>query len=112
MRIGSRQLAGSVRAAVLIAAGVAVFAMTSGLLLTIHLLAADHSHSHDSPDCSICQQLLILSKKALPAPVVELVQQAPILGEDAPGLIEHIEHQSLWTSQPRGPPCSCLGQPV
>lgn len=110
MRIDSRQFAGSVRTAVVVTAVAAVFAMTSGLLLTIHLLTADHSHCHHSHDCSICQQFLILSKKALPAPAVDLVQQAPVLGGDVPDFVEHIEHRYPQISRPRGPPCSCLHQ--
>ncbi|HSW01753.1 MAG TPA: hypothetical protein VLI39_16405 [Sedimentisphaerales bacterium] len=106
MRIDSRQFAGSVRTAVVVTAVAALFAMTSGLLLTIHILAADHSHCHHSHDCSICQQFLILSKKALPPHAVELVQQAPGLGEKAPDFVERITRHSLENSQPRGPPCS------
>jgi len=106
MRIGSRQFAGSVRAAVVVTALAAVFAMTSGLLLALHVLAAEHSHSHDSHDCSVCQQFLILAKKGLAVSVVEWVQQAPLLRGNAPDFVEHIEYPLLWTSQPRGPPCS------
>jgi hypothetical protein len=113
MRIGSRQLAGSIRHAVLISVCAAVVAMTSGLLLAIHVLSADHSAAdHDSHDCAICQQLLILSKKALPAPAVDLVQQTPVLGQDVPDFVEHVEHLYLQISRPRGPPRSCLHQSV
>lgn len=108
MRIGSRQLAGSIRTAVLISVCLAVVAMTSGLLLAIHLLNAEHSATHDSHDCSVCQHLLASSKKVMPAPGVELVQQIPVRCTDTPEFVEHIDHRYPETSRPRGPPCSSL----
>lgn len=107
MRIGSRQLAGSMRIAVLLTACAAFVGTTSGLLLAIHLLCTEHSADHASHDCTICQQLLIFSKKALPAPPAEWVQAAPVLYTDAPSFLEHVKHHCLEASQARGPPCSC-----
>ncbi|MEN6337734.1 MAG: hypothetical protein ABFE01_26060 [Phycisphaerales bacterium] len=106
----SRQLAGKVRTALLIAACAALVAMTSGLLLTLHLLTAEHSATHHSHDCSVCQQLLASSKKVLPAPDVDLVQQSPAVRFDAPARVEHVEHRYAEVSRPRGPPCFSLHQ--
>jgi len=112
MRFGTGQLASSIRTAVLISACVALVAMTSGLLLAIHLLNAEHSPTHDTHDCSVCQQLLASSKKVLSTPGVELVQRTPVLCAEAPDFVEHIEHRYLQISRPRGPPCSCLYKSV
>jgi len=100
------------RTALLIAACAALVAMTSGLLLTFHLLSAEHSATHHSHDCSVCQQLLASSKKVLPSSDVESVQQSPALREDAPDFVEHVEHRCPEVSRPRGPPCSSLHQSV
>ena len=107
MRSGSRQLAGSMRTAVLVSACLALVATTSGLLLALHILYADHAHNHDSDDCAICQQLLATSKKPALAPQVERMYEAPGFCTDAPQLVEHVEHRLLQVAQPRGPPCSC-----
>jgi hypothetical protein len=112
MRIGSRQLAGSMRTAVLISACMALMAMTSGLLLAIHLLGAEHSATHHTHDCAVCQQLLASSKKVLPAPGIELAQRTPVLCEDTPEFVQHVSHRYPEASRPRGPPCSCLQQSV
>ncbi len=103
MRIGSGQLPHSIRTAVLVAACVALVAMTSGLLLAIHILNTEHSATHDSHDCTVCQQLLASSKKVLPAPGVELVQQTPIPCADVPESVQHVEHRHLQVSRPRTP---------
>lgn len=107
MQIGSRQLAGPMRTGLLIAACAALFAMTSGMLLAIHILSTDHSAAdHDFHDCAICQQLLALSKKVLASPQIELTLEAPAFSEDAPVVAEHVETRCPRTSQPRGPPLS------
>lgn len=112
MWTGSRQLADSIRTALLISACAALVAMTSGLLLTIHLLSTDQHGHHDSHDCVVCQQLLAASKKALPAPATELVRLVPAICEDAPVPVEHIQHHSTEVSPPRGPPCFHSAQSV
>ncbi len=105
MWIDFKQLAGPIRTAVLISACVALVAMTSGLFLAIHILSAEHSATHDSHDCAVCQQLLASSKKVLPSPDVELVRQAPIPCANIAESVQHVEHRHLEASQPRGPPC-------
>jgi len=104
VRIDSRQFPGSVRTVMVVTAAAAVFALTSGLLLTIHLLTSDHSHCQDSPECSICRQFLILSKKALPVSPVERVLQILVLDENVPVFVEPIQHRFPQISRPRGPP--------
>lgn len=107
MRIGSRQLACPMRTALLISACAALFAMTSGMLLAIHILSTDHSATdHDSHDCAICQQLLALSKKVLASPEVELTLETPAFSENVPAIAEHVETRCPLTSQSRGPPLS------
>lgn len=105
MRIGSGQLARSMRTALLVSACVTLVAMTSGLLLTIHVLSAEHSARHDSHDCTVCQQLMASSKKVLPSQDVELVRQTPIPCADVAESVQHVEHRHLEISRPRGPPC-------
>ncbi len=63
MRIGPRKIAGSIQVAVILSVCLAVPAMTSGLLLVIHLHESEHGANHDSQNCSLCQQLLIQSEK-------------------------------------------------
>jgi hypothetical protein len=106
MRIGRKQLAGSVRTAAIVSAGLALVAMTSGLLLTVHLLSAGHSSDHDSHDCGICRQLAVVSKKIATVPATEFVHTPGTFHTDAPESIEHVEACYPWTSPPRGPPCS------
>jgi len=106
MRIGSRQLAGSTRSALLLAVCATLVAMTSGLLLTIHLLGSDHAADHDSHHCAICQQLLVVSKKILFVPSVEFVYDDPAFRVDIPAIAEHADARYPQASQPRGPPLS------
>ncbi len=63
MRIGLRRITGSIRAVVILSVCLAVLAMTTGLLLVIHLHESEHGANHDSQNCPLCQQLLIQSKK-------------------------------------------------
>lgn len=110
MRIGRRKLADSIRTAALVSACLALVAMTSGLLLAIHLLSVNHTEHHDSHECSICQQLLVAPQKAALVPSVELLHSVPALPTDEPELTEHVESRHLRTSPPRGPPCSYRSQ--
>ena len=106
MRIGSGQLVGSMRTAVLLAACAVIVAMTTGLFLAIHLSTADHSADHNSPDCSICQQLAVVSKRIAPAPPAQFAHDAPAFHTDVPESTEHVETRCPRTSRPRSPPCS------
>ncbi|MEN6423766.1 MAG: hypothetical protein ABFE13_00275 [Phycisphaerales bacterium] len=112
MRIGRKQLAGSVRTALLVSACLALVAMTSGLLLTVHLLIAGHSSDHDSHDCSICQQFAVVSKKIATAPAAESVHASGVFLTDVPESTEYVETRYPRTSPPRGPPCSYPSQSV
>ncbi len=104
MKIRHKQLAGSIRTAVLLSAGLALVAMTSGLLLAIHVNSAGHSADHDSYDCSICQQLVVASKKIMLVPSVELVHDSLVFREDVPAITQHVEARYPQASRPRGPP--------
>lgn len=106
MRIGSRQLAGSTRTALLLAACAALVATTTGLLLAIHLLSVDHSADHDSHHCAICQQLLAVSKEILLVPSAAIVRDCPIFRAAAPVITEHVEARCPQVLRPRGPPLS------
>jgi len=110
MRIGHRKLADSIRTATLVSACLAFVAMTSGLLLAIHLLSVNHTEHHDSHECPICQLLVVAPQKATLAPSVELLHSVPTLPTDGPELTEHVESHHLRTSPPRGPPCSYRSQ--
>lgn len=110
MRIGRRRLADSIRSAAMVSACLALVAMTGGLLLAIHLLSINHTEHHDSPECSICQQLLVAPQKATLVPSVELLHSVPSLPTDEPELTERVESRHLRTSPPRGPPCSYRSQ--
>ncbi len=105
MRIGRRKLADLIRTAALVSACLALVAMTSGLLLAIHLLSVNHTEHHDSHECSICQQLVVAPQKATLAPGVAIVHNTREFREDVPGFNEHIETCHLQISRPRGPPC-------
>ncbi|HNS20459.1 MAG TPA: hypothetical protein PKH24_08160 [Sedimentisphaerales bacterium] len=104
MRIGSGQLAGLKRTTLLLAACAVLVATTSGLLLTLHLLSVDHSADHDSHDCAICQQLLIVSKNAAIVASVELTHDTPVFRTDLPAMAEPVGIHQLQASLPRGPP--------
>lgn len=112
MRIGREQIVGSIRTAALVSACLALVAMTSGLLLTVHLLIAGHSGDHDSHDCSICQQLAVVSKKIATAPAAESVHTCGVFLTDVPESAEHVETRYPRTSPPRGPPCSYPSQSI
>jgi hypothetical protein len=100
------------RIAVLLTACAAFVGATSGLLLAVHLLCAEHSADHAFHDCTICQQFLVISKKALAAPAGEWVQAAPVLYTDASGFFEHVESRCPEASQARAPPCPCRHRSV
>jgi hypothetical protein len=105
MRISRRQLGHLTRAATVVSACLMFWAITSGLLLAVHLHTTEHGSEHDSHHCTICQQLLVMSKKPALAPSVELVHDLPSLRADTPECVEHIEDRHPETVQPRSPPC-------
>lgn len=104
-RICRGKLTDSMRAGALISACVAFVAMTSGLLLTIHLLTVDHAGHHDSHECSICQQLLVSPQKVTLVPSIAFAHGICDLPADVPEFSEHAEARYPQISRPRGPPC-------
>ncbi len=106
MGIRSVQRAGFTRTAMLMASCLAFVAMTTGLILVLHLLEAGHACCHDSHDCGICQQLLIASKKPALAPCAEWIVDVPALRTIAPVSVAPMKTCTLLASRPRGPPCS------
>jgi hypothetical protein len=60
------------RKAVLICTTVCFVAVTTGLMLQLHLLGDAHSKKHDSEHCSVCQQLLIAPGKFVLEPELTL----------------------------------------
>jgi hypothetical protein len=108
MRIKRRQLVSLPRSAVALAACAAVVAMTSGLLLAIHLHNLEHPTNHGPQNCSLCRHALIAPNKFLPAPPVEFAHDARAAGAGpaAPG--QHVSDHHARTSQPRAPPAGPL----
>ena len=81
-------------------------AMTTGLMLQLHLAIDAHSEKHDSEQCSVCQQLLIVPGKFILEPELTL---------ETAGQIEHYVnfHPTIRIKQfhhqqfgPRPPPAA------
>ncbi len=112
VRMEQRQLGIAMRTAIILSACLTLAAMTSGVLLVIHLGDVEHPASHDSHNCSVCQQLLVVPKGLAPSPSTELVRDAHLPCENPPELIACVQDTCLGSSQPRGPPSSHLAQSV
>jgi hypothetical protein len=110
MRILGTQSDGRVRAAVLVAVCVALTAMTSGLLLAIHLADAEHHEDHDSHHCRLCQQLLLVAKEFLAISAAPIVSATQVLRVERPAPVRIHHGRPLEVPQPRGPPASSLLQ--
>ncbi len=104
MRFSRRQLAGPLRIAVALTAVAALVAVTSGLLLAIHLRGIEHRTDHQRRDCSFCRHLLIPSKKFLSVPHVEFVHDACALRAVLMAPVPCVPDHRPRTSQPRAPP--------
>lgn len=104
MRIGLRRISGSTQAAVILSVCLAVMAMTSGLLLAIHLDHTDHGANHDSQNCSLCQHLLIQSKKLLLHSGDDLLTDAHICWASQRFPAPPVQNHHRPTSRSRAPP--------
>ena len=99
-----RKLRRSLRTAILLSVCLAVTALTTGLLLTIHVGTAGDLENHESQDCSLCRQLSILSKKLMLEPVDELACDVRVFRVDEPEPAPCAHDHYLQTSRPRAPP--------
>ena len=104
MRIGLRRISGSTQAAVILSMCLAVMAMTSGLLLAIHLDHSTHGADHDSQNCSLCRHLLILSKKLMLHSGDDLLTDAHICRASQPLPALPAQNHPHRTSRSRAPP--------
>jgi hypothetical protein len=104
MRFNRRQLIGPLRIAIALTAVATLVAVTSGLLLAIHLNSIEHRTDHQGQDCSFCRHLLIPPKKFLPGPHgefgLEVCVPCAVFAAPAPCVPDHHPR----TSQPRAPP--------
>ena len=111
MRMNVRQREIVLRTGVVLSACVALSAMTSGLLLAIHLGSVEHTTDHDAGSCSLCQHLLVMPKGLMLAPSAGLVHDTCACTV-APELVAHVQVLRLHASQPRGPPRTGERRPV
>jgi hypothetical protein len=106
MRISPREFVNSMRAAVILSACLALAAMTSGLLLTIHIGIHKHPADHDSHDCLVCQQLLAVSKEILSSPAGGLICDIQPCRTERSQPAEYVHSRRPQASRQRGPPCA------
>jgi hypothetical protein len=99
-----RKLRRSLRTAVLLSACLAVTALTTGLLLTVHVGNAGGHENHESQDCSLCRQLSILSKKLMLDPVDEFACDVRVFRVDEPQPAPCAQDHDPQTFRPRAPP--------
>jgi hypothetical protein len=104
MGIDRKQPGALIRTPAIIISCVALVAMTTGLLLTLHLGDHDHQEKHDSHHCSVCQQLLVLAKQFMVEPTAAIPNAAQARRISAPlTAIRPLSHLPEAT-RPRGPP--------
>ena len=104
MGIDRKQPAALIRTPAIVISCVALVAMTTGLLLMLHLGDHDHQEKHDSHHCSVCQQLLVLAKQFMVEPNTTIPYVAPVRAISAPlTAISPLSHLPEAT-RPRGPP--------
>jgi hypothetical protein len=94
------------RKAVLICTTICFVAMTTGLMLQLHLLGDAHPKKYDSEQCSVCQQLLIVPGKFILEPELTLEMAGQIehyVGFHSTICIKQFHHQQF---NPRPPPAA------
>lgn len=104
MRIGHRRIPDSTRIALALSVCLGILAVTSGLLLAIHLDHLGHAADHDSQHCSLCRHFLIQLNKLLPHVGDDLFTDAPFCraSQRLPAL--PVQNHPHRTSRPRAPP--------
>jgi hypothetical protein len=112
MRISLKQLVRSMRAVIILSACLALAAMTSGLLLAIHLSDHEHHTDHDSHDCLVCQQLLVVSKEVTLGPADGLICDIQPCRTERSQPTEYVYSHRPQASRQRGPPCASQHQPA
>jgi len=81
-------------------------AVTTGIMLQLHLLSDEHSEKHDSKHCSVCQQLLIAPGKFVLEPELALETGGQIeryVNTNSTICIKQFQHEQL---NPRPPPAA------
>ncbi len=106
------RMQGQLRITVVLLSCLAIVAQTSGLPLVVHLSSLAHPADHHSEDCSVCQQLCVLSKKLMLDPPIEVVADAPPRLGHAPEFIEHIQDHHPQVHHARAPPHLHQQQPA
>jgi len=99
-------LAHLARKCVLTLAIVCFTAMTTGVMLQLHLLSDAHSHEHDFDHCLICQQLLITPGKFVLGPELTAETDSQIeryVNFHSANCIKQFHHQQF---DPRPPPAA------